>query len=209
VARILVVADEPSPSLERAVAKEKLNLDLVISCGDLPYDYLEFLVDALDVPLFYVHGNHDRPVITEEGLLGAPRGATLLEGRVARRAGLLLAGLGGSPRYLPSGAHQFWEWEMAWRVRKLELRLIVSGVWRTGLDIWVTHAPPRGVHDGPDPAHQGFSCFLGFLRRWRPRFMIHGHAAPRPGLPQEAVVGSTRVIFVRGYRFLEVAHARA
>ena len=32
---------------------------LVLGCGDLPYAYLEYLVSALNVPMFYVPGNHD------------------------------------------------------------------------------------------------------------------------------------------------------
>src|SRR5205823_4064430 len=36
-----------------------LKPDLVVGCGDLPFDYLEYLVSRLDVPLLYVPGNHD------------------------------------------------------------------------------------------------------------------------------------------------------
>ena len=35
---------------------------LILACGDLPYYYLEYIVGLLDVPLFYVHGNHDKVV---------------------------------------------------------------------------------------------------------------------------------------------------
>ena len=40
-----------------------LNPDLVIGCGDLPFDYLEYLVSRLDVPLLYVPGNHDASLV--------------------------------------------------------------------------------------------------------------------------------------------------
>ena len=33
----------------------------MISCGDLPAYYLDYLVSKLDVPLYAVHGNHDAP----------------------------------------------------------------------------------------------------------------------------------------------------
>lgn len=38
---------------------QTLRPDLVVSCGDLPSDYLEYLVSSLNVPLVYVPGNHD------------------------------------------------------------------------------------------------------------------------------------------------------
>jgi len=56
--RILAVADEVEESLGRE-ALVRLRPDLVLSAGDLPFDYLEYLVTALNVPLLYVPGNHD------------------------------------------------------------------------------------------------------------------------------------------------------
>ena len=45
--RILAVADETSERLWNARVRE-LRPDLVVSAGDLPWDYLEFLASALD-----------------------------------------------------------------------------------------------------------------------------------------------------------------
>ena len=56
--KILIVADEVTPRLDRPEVKD-LRPDLVVSCGDLPFDYLEYLVTVLNVPLVYVPGNHD------------------------------------------------------------------------------------------------------------------------------------------------------
>ena len=33
-------------------------IDLIVSCGDLPYYYLEYVVSMLNVPMYYVRGNH-------------------------------------------------------------------------------------------------------------------------------------------------------
>lgn len=208
VPNILAVADETSPSLERALTAGKLDVELVLSCGDLPYDYLEFLVDALDVPLLYVHGNHDRPVHAEHRVIEAPQGCVDIEGRVMRAKGLLVAGLGGSPRYLAGARHQYTEREMAWRIRWMGPKLRWHQI-RTArpLDILLTHAPPRGIHDGEDPAHQGYSVFLRFLVRYRPRYLLHGHAPPRPGLPSHTRYRDTDVIHVRGHRILEIPDA--
>jgi Icc-related predicted phosphoesterase len=42
-------------------------------------------------------------------------------------------------------------------------------------DILLTHAPPRGVHDKPDPCHRGFKAFRWFMKTFKPRYLIHGH----------------------------------
>lgn len=208
---MLVVGDEANPALERAVARGAFaDVDLILSCGDLPYDYLEYLVDALDVPLLFVHGNHDRPVHAEGRVIEAPQGCTSVDGRVVEARDLLVAGLGGSPRYHPGGPHQYTEREMRWRIARLTPLLWWSRVRRgRAVDILLTHAPPRGIHDGRDLAHQGFRAFLPFMRRYRPRYLIHGHSPPRPGLHHRTHYHDTEVIHVRGYRALEVPDDQA
>jgi Icc-related predicted phosphoesterase len=39
----------------------------------------------------------------------------------------------------------------------------------------VTHAPPRGIHEGPDRAHRGFAAVRTFLQWFQPRYHLHGH----------------------------------
>ncbi len=178
---------------------------LVLSCGDLPYDYLEFLVDAVGAPLLYVPGNHDRPVEAEERVIRAPQGCVNVDGRVVEVAGLIVLGLGGSRRYSPKGENQYTEGQMRRRVLRLFPKLWWNAHSRgRAVDILLTHAPPRGIHDAEDPAHQGFETFLGLIKRWRPRLHLHGHTPPRPSLPTETVLDSTRVIHVRGFRLLEL-----
>ena len=98
--------------------------DLVLSCGDLPFDYLEYLVSRLDVPVFYVPGNHDlglkppdmtwMPLRSELQPVLGPEGCTNIDGRLVERlrpparmaaavAGRvkLMAGLSLSQRTLP------------------------------------------------------------------------------------------------------------
>src|SRR5712691_6093380 len=51
--RVLVVADEVVRSLGPESLGE-LRPDLLIACGDLPFDYLEYLLTVANVPLLYV-----------------------------------------------------------------------------------------------------------------------------------------------------------
>ena len=74
------------------------------------------------------------------------------------------------------------------------------------LDIFVTHAPPRGIHDGEDLPHQGFEGYLSLLRRFRPMLMIHGHQhVYNRSETTETDYGGTRIINTYGYRVLELS----
>src|SRR5438105_145156 len=69
--RIMAVADEVDPSLNRdAVAAARP--DVIVSCGDLPFDHLEYLVTLANVPLLFVPGNHDPDVRSPRRALSVP-----------------------------------------------------------------------------------------------------------------------------------------
>ena len=95
-------------------------VEAVISCGDLPFDYLEYIVTFLGVPVYYVLGNHDPGPEGPE----YPGGCTPLDGRVveSRRWGVVLAGLSGSPLY-SGGPNQYTERQMRRRARALSVRI--------------------------------------------------------------------------------------
>jgi uncharacterized protein len=202
---ILVVSDVVSREVYNQQIRELFSgVSLVLSCGDLPYDYLEYIVTMLDVPLLYVHGNHDRPLRTDHSEIPAPRGCIWVEGRILAEQGLLIAGLGGSIRYKPIGAHQYTEWEMRKRVGRLAPRFWWNRLRGRRLDIFLAHAPPRGIHDEEDFAHHGFETFRSLIERQRPRYFIHGHTQPHAGVPQVTRLGETEVIHINGWRVLEV-----
>ncbi len=208
--QILTVSDEVVPAIYSLNIKQRFGaIAMVLGCGDLPYYYVEFIVTMLSVPCFYVHGNHDAPELQSNGaLLHEARGAVNLEGRGVHHAGLLIAGLGGSLRYKPEGVHMYTEAEMMRRVWRLVPWMLLNHA-RFGryLDILITHAPPFGIHNGPDYAHQGFRAFLWLMDRFRPRYLIHGHIHLSYGYHDavETVYRQTRVINTAGYRVLEIA----
>jgi len=58
--KILVLSDEPDKKLWDYLDRRRLEgIDLILSCGDLPGDYLSFLTCFTHAPILYVHGNHD------------------------------------------------------------------------------------------------------------------------------------------------------
>ncbi|MGH2523518.1 MAG: metallophosphoesterase, partial [Anaerolineales bacterium] len=80
------------------------------------------------------------------------------------------------------------------------------------LDILVTHAPPRGIHDGPDLAHTGFDAFCRVMDVCQPHFLLHGHShVYRSDVVTTTRYKNTEVLNVYPYRLIEwePEHARA
>lgn len=176
--RILAISDEVDDRLySPGLARRFGALDLVLSCGDLPDHYLDYVASMLNAPLYGVRGNHDaRPGSDEEDdHLRRHCGMVDLHARVVAEQGLLIGGLDGSLRY-NQGPYQYTEGQMREQVARMVPRLLANRA-RYGrfLDILVTHASPRGIHDQPDRCHQGFEVFRWFLRTFRPRYHLHGH----------------------------------
>ena len=81
---------------------------------------------------------------------------------------------------------------MRWRLWKQELAIRRAG----GVDILLTHAPPRGYGDREDYAHRGFEAFLPFLDRHKPAYLVHGHVHMNYGhnIPRAVKRGDTTII---------------
>lgn len=204
--KILAVSDQVDERIYTPRAREYFdNVALVLGCGDLPYEYLEFLVSALNKPLLYVPGNHD-PLYDPRSTAHRAEGCTFLDGRVARLKGLSIAGLGGSIRYHPQRVNQYTQAQMYLRLARLAPALLWDRLRRgRPLDILIAHSPPRGIHDEDDPAHTGFSAFTDFIRAFAPRYFLHGHTIPLGNLASAVTqAGATTVINVFPYRIIEV-----
>lgn len=176
--KILAVSDwEVQELVDPAVRNRLDDVGLVLSCGDLPFDYLEQLTERLGVPLLYVLGNHDHGLYGQAGTFRrGPACGLDMDGRVEWVGGLLVAGLEGAMRYSSGGVHQYSEADMWAKALRLSPTLWANRL-RHGrfLDILITHAPPYRIHDGPDLCHTGFKAFRWLMEVYRPRYLIHGH----------------------------------
>ncbi len=165
--KILVLADQESKSLYEYYKPEKLEgVDLIIACGDLPVEYLEFFATMTHVPVLYVLGNHDR----WRGRL-RPGGCVCIEDDIYVFQGVRILGLGGSMCYIPGADGQYTENQMRRRILKLWWKFLHH----RGIDILVTHAPAADIHDLPDLPHRGFRCFRDLLDQYHPKLFVHGH----------------------------------
>ena len=195
--KILAVSDVESRYFYDYYTPGKLDeYDLIISCGDLSREYLEFLVTMARCPLLYVHGNHDESYDERP-----PEGCICIEDTLYVHEGVRILGLGGSHRYR-NGSHQYSERQMAWRIRRLWYTLRKS----EGFDILVTHAPARGINDFDSQTHRGFACFNDFIDKYAPAYHVHGHVHMNYsyGAPRTMQHGDTTVINAWGKYLLEI-----
>lgn len=189
--RILCVSDQIDPLVYSASIKDRFGgADVVLSAGDLPMEYLGFIVSTLNKPLLFVFGNHNLKELAyfkpsfDERLIhrdfnfesdSTSSGAVHIGTKVKREGGVIIAGLGGSLKY-NNGRNQFTDFQMTMQIAALFPRLLWNRIFHGRfLDILLTHAPPAGIHDKDDPCHRGFACFLWFMRLFKPRYLIHGH----------------------------------
>lgn len=185
--RILAVGDVPSSYYYEHYRPGVLEpFDLILASGDLPRDYLEFLVTLARCPVIYVRGNHD-----DSYAEAPPAGCICAEGRIVTCQGLRILGLGGSYRYR-KGRNMYTESQMRRRIWRLGPQLLRN----RGFDILLTHAPARGINDLDTPAHRGFECFVSLLDRYKPAYFVHGHVHRSYGrdIPQYSTRGNTRII---------------
>jgi Icc-related predicted phosphoesterase len=197
--KILGLSDQVNDVVYSSHVRDHFNdVDLIVGCGDLPADYLEFVVSMLDVPLVYVPGNHDVDDYSVPGGID-------VDGKVVRIGDLRIAGLGGSRRYKNEGDHQYTENEMRVRVIRLIFAEYLKALLRRPrLDIFVTHSPPRGIHDAPDFAHQGFQSFHPILEFLKPSIMLHGHSHVHRNIEcTESTVSGSKIINVYPYRVID------
>ena len=211
----LTVSDKVEPVLYGPYLRQRVGqIDLVLSCGDLPYYYLEFIVSTLDVPLFFVHGNHDVPVATQTDWDPPQHPAvfdwgTDLHGRSLHYQGLILAGLEGCRVYNPGAPFQYTENQTAWQAFRLGWALRWNQLcYGRALDLLVTHAPAYSIHDAKDVAHTGFLTYLTLLQRYKPLLMIHGHNhVYNRSIAMETDYQDVHVVNSYGYRIIELAPA--
>ncbi|MHB1007127.1 MAG: metallophosphoesterase family protein [Chloroflexota bacterium] len=192
--RVLAVADAKHPALYGHFDRERWRgVELLIGCGDLPGDYLDFIATSLGVPFLYVRGNHDANLFGGTAAVGEN-----VDGRVVTFKGLNIVGFEGSAWYGGKGI-EYGQTDMALRVWSLFPRLLMS----RRVDIVVTHNMPamdapraRGIAPGPqgafniagphfelveapewpiDHAHRGFTAFTSLLNLFQPRLWLHGH----------------------------------
>lgn len=177
----LIVSDWIEPLIYSEMMKHRMkDVDIIISCGDLSFSYLDFIMSELNKPLLFVAGNHvssrerARDFHFKNKLL-TPSCFTNLHLKCYNIEQILLTGFEGCNWY-NGGPFQYKQWEVYLKLFGLIPRMIYNKI-RYGryIDIFVAHSAPAGVGDRPDLPHNGFKAFNWFIKWFKPTYFLHGH----------------------------------
>jgi uncharacterized protein len=184
--KILCVSDQVDPLVYSPRMRERFkDVGLVLSAGDLPPEYLGFITSMLNKDLLHVDGNHDLGSLEAHGVARwgqgdqepavSATGSVDLGFKLRQAEGLIFLGLPGSMLY-NKGPNQYSELAMSMRLALLAPRLLLNRIFKgRAVDLVLTHAAPRGIHDRDDLCHRGFKCFLWLMRVFKPKWLVHGH----------------------------------
>ncbi|MEY8018773.1 metallophosphoesterase family protein [Mycobacterium servetii] len=178
--RLLVLADtEPDwTSIPHAITTH--HADTLITAGDLNHTWLNnaHITDA-PVPTIGIHGNHDTtPYLATLNITNLHLTPTTINATT-------FIGLEGCVRYKRRGHDVLYTQQ--------EYAEMIADM--PAADVLVTHCPPAGINDHPDPAHVGIIALRDWIDTHKPALLIHGHTYPETPLRQYR---STRVEYVRG-----------
>ncbi len=188
--RLLCIADDVDPLVySNGIEQRFAHVDIILSAGDLYFNYYNYIVTMLNKPLYFVFGNHNLKFLSHyrksmqnivycnDESQKTVSGGIYVGGRVLhlKEHKLIIAGLGGCKRY-SNGANQFSEYQMLWKILLLTPRMLWNRIFHGRyLDILLTHAAPKGINDRNDPCHKGFKVFLWFMKLFKPKYLLHGH----------------------------------
>lgn len=190
--KILVVADEESRYLWDYYDENLFeDVKFIISAGDLKAKYLSFLTTITRKRVLYICGNHDTRYIKDP-----PYGCDPLDDQIIVQNGLRILGLGGSYRY-KKGPYQYTEKNMRKRINNLRTMINQFG----GVDIIVTHAPPKGLGDGEDLCHTGFEVFNEIIKEYKPSYFLHGHQHLNYAHKAERIQHLDKTTLINGYNY--------
>ena len=177
--RLLILCDHDLPTF-RDLPDSKP--DIVLGCGDLLDSALLHAHQRYGVPVIAVKGNHDAD---------APFPPPILDVHLDlhRIDGVTFGGHRGAWKYKPRG-HFLYE--------DAEVARALDGY--PGVDVFLAHGPPAGIHVRDDEVHRGFQAFNDYIVHRQPRAFIHGHV----DLDAETPLGKTRVIAAIGWKIVDL-----
>jgi Icc-related predicted phosphoesterase len=202
--KILAVSDvELGYIYQPRIAERFSDIDIIVSCGDLPHYYLEYIVSMLNVPLYYVNGNHATKLeITTAGDRSYPWGAINIHRKVKTdESGLLIGGIEGCLKY-NNGPYQYSQNEMWNMVFKLVPKMLLNKVrFNRFLDVFISHAAPFGIHDQDDLPHTGIKAFNWLSQVFQPAYHLHGHVhVYRNDIVTQTTLNRTTILNCYGYK---------
>ncbi len=154
------MSDKESEILLKYYNENQLDdIEFILSAGDLALAYLQTVKNNLKVPLYFVKGNHDEfklKLFNNE----------FIEWRCFEYKGIRIAGIGCKNHNKIISEDN---------MKKMLIRLYRKIKKNNGVDIVISHYPPRGLGDGADETHKGYQSIREFIEIVKPKYFIYGH----------------------------------
>jgi Icc-related predicted phosphoesterase len=158
--------------------------DATLLLGDIEDLFLKTIAERFSQkPLWGVLGNHD--YVGDLEWFNIPNA----HGKIVNVGSLRIVGLQGSIRYKAGDAPMLSQMEASLYCRNLP-----------PADLMMSHNSPKGVHDKPDVAHEGFEGLLNYIKEHQPRYALHGHQHKN----EVDMIGKTQIIGVCGGILLDM-----
>ncbi|MBP5246073.1 MAG: metallophosphoesterase [Clostridia bacterium] len=179
--KILIISDKESELLLKYYKENRFDeADVVLSAGDLPYEYLQEVKNNVNAPLFYVRGNHDlygKRFFDKE----------LAEWKCVTFQNVKIAGIG----CFDKKGRRFSENELRSKLGKLYKKIQNA----RGVDIILSHLPMKDLGDGDDAYHKGSEAIREFVAKTAPKYFVYGHNHLNYGINERILTcGKTSVI---------------
>ena len=187
--KALVIADR-NPDINFAEVIQQNGIDIVITLGDLERHDLLGLTLVGGIPKIGVYGNHCSGNYMDE------IGIVNMHNTTWEYKGLSFGGIQGSVRYKDNpDAIMFTQEEASGLLADFP-----------GVDVFISHCPPRGINDEDELAHQGFEGLRRYIERTPPKVLLHGHTYPS----EDSLVtqhGPTKIEYVYKWRIVDLPDA--
>lgn len=185
--KALVIADKrPDVDILQMLASQPV--DIIITLGNLTMADIYSLAHVTHLPKIGVYGNHDdRGYFEQLGIWNLHMMTWQYNNRT-------FGGFEGCVRYKQDRAAIMYTQE--------EARSFFAHI--PPVQIFLSHTPPRGVHDSDhNLAQQGFEALRQYIEAYQPSVVLHGHTTLQPGHETEQL-GATRIEHVYGMRIIDL-----
>ena len=177
--KALIIADDDAVSS----LINPCDVDLLISLGDLSDITILKIAKTVNASKIYaVKGNHDSGEVFSQPIVDLHRVVKI-------SGGTAFGGFCGCWKYKPRGFHLF---------EQKDVFSLMSHM--SGVDIFIAHNSPRGVHERNQNTHIGFDSFKEYIDTFQPQLFLHGHQHTN----SFSKIGRTEILGVFGFKFIDL-----
>jgi len=206
--KILAISDEEIGYLAQNIRngeKRFENIDIMLSCGDLPENYVRTIAESVSRPYLYILGNHD----PEKKQLKRVNKKKYIGFKYKRYCKTLFLGFSGSEKYNETGVNQFDQITTLVQVIGLIFYYFftLKFLFYKRMIVISHNTPNFNIKD--EKNHRGFWAYNLIIFILRPDLWIHGHIHLKSSYEDKMYkIGKTKIVNIYGYKIIEINHKK-